>query len=354
MNYRFRIPFVFFAIFTILLLHVSQTHSAEPIAKVSNFKGEVTIQSDSKLTSVTQIGQVINVGDRIQTKEGELQITFNDGAILKIMPFTNSVIQEREEETGWFVFKTKKAVRRITVFVGKLWLKSGSSKTKNYLQTPTAVAGVRGSEIEAGYNNVMSLINVVEGLIDKTGAWQEGTFGNPGANIAKDNPVYKRVEAAKEKLIEATKSGKPVDQAKAQAEALKVIKEAATELKKNEDPKVKQEAEIVDHVADATVAAAEAMVVEEEVKETKEEAEKALQQAKDTGDVEAAKKAEDAVKQAEKTVQSIENAVKETQKAADEARELGEAETKNLTENKKVDLTKLEETSKKATEAKEV
>jgi hypothetical protein len=180
MNPRSRGLIVFLILCMGIVFLNSQAYAQKPIAKVSSFTGEVFMKSDTNVFRVTQIGQILHDGDFIQTKEGEVQITFNDGALMKIRPYTNTMIQEREERSGFWLFKTKKLVRRMTVFVGKLWFKSGVSKRKNFLQTPTAVCGVRGSIVEAGYDNVDSLLNLIEGLVDKLGPWTEGPFADPG------------------------------------------------------------------------------------------------------------------------------------------------------------------------------
>ena len=243
MNSRTRVFFVFLVLCMGIFLLSSQTYAAIPIAKVSSFTGEIFIQSDTSVFRVTQIGQILNDGDRIQTKEGEVQITFNDGALMKIRPFTNTMIQEREEKSGFWIFKTKKLVRRMTVFVGKLWFKSGVSKRKNFLQTPTAVCGVRGSELEAGFDNVESLLNVITGLVDKVGPWKEGPFADPGAAQAFKNKVYTAVAKAQEMMEKAKATGDPEDLAKAQAAALDVVIGAAEVLKTNPDKAVAGEAE---------------------------------------------------------------------------------------------------------------
>jgi hypothetical protein len=244
MDTRSRALLVFLVLCIGVFLFTSQTYAAaSPIAKVSSFTGEALIQSDTNVFRVTKIGQILNDGDRIQTKDGEVQITFNDGALMKIRPFTNTMIQEREEKSGFWLFKTKKLVRRMTVFVGKLWFKSGVSKRKIFLQTPTAVCGVRGSELEAGFNNVQSLLNVIAGLVDKVGPWREGPFADPGAVEAFKNKVYTALAKAQEMLEKAKATGDPEDLAKAQAAALDVVIDAAEVLKTNPDPTVAGEAE---------------------------------------------------------------------------------------------------------------
>jgi hypothetical protein len=122
-----------FALFAGVFLIGSPAYAAKPIAKITSFKGDVIIQSGTQFFKVTQIGQALNEGDRIQTKQGEAEVTFNDGALMSVRPFTNASILEGDEKSGFWIFKTKKPVRRITLFVGKLRFKSGASKRKNYL-----------------------------------------------------------------------------------------------------------------------------------------------------------------------------------------------------------------------------
>jgi len=148
---------VLFALFMGVFLIASEGHSAKPIAKVSGFKGKVVVLSGTKFKDI-KVGLPLMHGDRIQTKDGRAEIKFNDGAVLKVRPYASTMIQEREVKRGWWVFKTKKAVRRVTCFVGSLWFKSGKSKRKNYIQTPTAVCGLRGTTLDVMYDNLMMYI----------------------------------------------------------------------------------------------------------------------------------------------------------------------------------------------------
>lgn len=245
MNPRCRILLVLSILFMGVFLLTPQTYAAKPIAKISSFKGEVSLLSGKKFIKIN-LGQPLMSGDRIQTKEGEVEITFNDGAVMKVRHFSSTMIQEREEKKGWFLFKTKRAVRRLTIFVGKLWFKSGASKRENYMQTPTAVCGVRGSVVEAGFDNVVSLLNVIEGLVDKVGPWEEGPFADPGVLAAGKNMVYSAIAAAHAELQAAEAIEDPDARAEAMAEAemnaLNIVIIIAEVLKTNPDPTVVQEA----------------------------------------------------------------------------------------------------------------
>ena len=78
MNPRFRILLVFLILFMGVFLLIPQTYAAKPIAKISSFKGEVSLLSGKKFITIN-LGQPLMDGDRIQTKEGEVEITFSDG-----------------------------------------------------------------------------------------------------------------------------------------------------------------------------------------------------------------------------------------------------------------------------------
>lgn len=216
-------------ILTVLMLCAMTSVAEAAIGKITAYSGEVLIQSGSqKVVAVTAVGVPVNEGDFIQTKEGTAQVTLNDGSQMKVNPYTTAAIQERDEEQG-VIFKTKQAVRRITVYVGKIWFKSGASDRKNYIQTPTAVCGLRGSEAEMGYDNLNSYLNVLSGQPSIIGAVVQGFFNDPGIDAATKNAVYAQLAAA-------FRSGSVVD-------ALNAAKIAATERAKNPDLNVKAQAQ---------------------------------------------------------------------------------------------------------------
>lgn len=249
MNTRMKGLIVFFILLMGIFFLNSQAYAQkQPIATVSFFTGDVSMKSGTSVFKITQIGQAVYDGDFIQTKDGEAHITFTDGALMKIRPFTNTMIQEREEKSGFWLFKTKKLVRRMTVFVGKFWFKSGVSKRKNFAQTPTAVCGVRGSTLEAGYDNVNSLLNKIEGLFDTVGPWAEGPFADPGVAAALKSTVYAALDNAKTAMEGATTDE---ELANAQKAALDVIILAAAILETNPDPEVAAEAKKIGDAAEA-------------------------------------------------------------------------------------------------------
>jgi hypothetical protein len=185
---------------------------------------------------------MLNEGDRIQTKDGLAEITFEDGSVLKMSPFTSVMIQEREEERGWLL-KTRSTVRRVSVFVGKLWFSSGTSHRTNILQTPTAVCGLRGSVAEIGYDNVSSFLNVISGGSDTIGAFMKGFFENPGVDAALKNLAYQSLVAAGQVYGQAEQTGAALDKLKAELKGLEALKAAAEALRGSPDRTVADWAE---------------------------------------------------------------------------------------------------------------
>ncbi|MFH1980274.1 MAG: hypothetical protein ABIL58_00375 [Pseudomonadota bacterium] len=94
---------------------------AEPVAKITAVTGNVVLLSGADIIQVKAPGQLVNSGDNVQTEDGTAQLTFTDGAILKITPYSSSMVQEQEEESGFLFFKTKTSVPRITAFIVKMW-----------------------------------------------------------------------------------------------------------------------------------------------------------------------------------------------------------------------------------------
>lgn len=257
MNPISRISFLFLALLPAAFLFAPHADASKPVAVVFSSQGEVIVQS-GEIFMITRPALELKDGDRIQTKQGRVTINFEDGAVMKISPFSHVTIRQREEKHEFWFFKPKRDVRRITCFIGKLWLKTGVSKRRQYLHTPTAACGVRGTELEVGYNNVESLLNVLSGAVDKVGVWKEGTFTEPGEEAALKNRVYRAFLKAYEATEKGKATRKKVDAAKGRVEVYRTLKEAADKLRKNPDPIVAGEAQVARNLAAAHLAAAQA------------------------------------------------------------------------------------------------
>jgi hypothetical protein len=269
-------------VFTLSCILILPSSAKASIAKIASFKGEVIVQSGENITKVAAPGYQVNNGDIVLTKQGEAQITFEDGGIVRINPYTQILIQESKEETGVLFFKRTEVARRITCYLGKLWFKSGLSRTRNYLQSPTAVAGLRGSDGDYGYDPVkmQTYLNMYSGEAAVVGNVIRGIFDNPGISAAAKAQIYQSLVQAYNKTEQARMSGNAIGQAQAKIDALKVAKEAAqTLLRNNPDAKVRQQAQLANAAADASIAAAKAALAVELIKNAPKKDAAALQRA---------------------------------------------------------------------------
>lgn len=314
-------PMIMMMILAVLLILPSFAEAS--IGRISSYKGDVLVQSGDTVTKVAAVGHQVKTGDFLLTQNGEAQVTFTDGGVVKVNPKSKIMITERPEQSGTFFKKTSMA-RRITVFVGKLWFKSGQSRTNNFLQSPTVVCGIRGSDADYGYNptTMQTFLQMYSGEAAVTGNVIRGFFENPGITEAAKSKVYQALVQAHEKTEQAKATGNAVDQAQAKVETLAVVKEAALILiQNNPDEKVKEMAQTANATVDANIAAAKAKVAAEQIKEKQKELEKAAKEEKDPAKEKekeaAAKKAAEEVKKAEQAAKAAEQAAKEANKIAD-------------------------------------
>jgi len=260
--------FVLLLIFGLTVLLCCSTEASAAIAKISGFTGKALLHSGADIMLISRIGQEINVGDFVQTENGEAEITFNDGAMLKVSPYTKTMIQEASEESGAWIFKTIQATRRLTCFVGKLWFKSGSSNRRLMMQSPTAVVGIRGSEGDFGFNpdpaRLQTFLNIYVGeVVTVAGSIIRGFFENPGITAAQKSTVYQQLETAYARVVataaanaapNVSENQKTLNDANARLAALDVAKQAATILiQSNPDAVVRNQAQAAIAVIDPMI-----------------------------------------------------------------------------------------------------
>ena len=248
-----------------------QAVGLKEIGKVSKFSGVVSILSGSEVLKVTAVGQKLKTGDRIKTDEGEVEVEMTDGAMMKVSPYTVAGSDERVEKKGILFWKKDEDARRVTCYVGKLWFKSGEkSEKKNYLQTPTAVCALRGSDGDVGYDNKSSFLNMYHGTVAIRGDVSQGSFGNFGRNTAAGSAVYNAISRAIQAAASASvpsagqsEAAKEIVDLKTEKAVLAAVQAAAEALLSNPDPVVQAEAQAVAVIAQAEAKALDARIVVE-------------------------------------------------------------------------------------------
>jgi hypothetical protein len=150
MKPRFRILVLFLVSLVGIFFLTSLAHTSKPIGKITNLKGKVILLSGREFKEV-RIGHPVFHSDWIQTMEGEVDVQFHDGSLLRVKQFSSTIIREREETVSRFS-GAKKTFRRITCFAGTLILKMerafnfDKGRIANYLQSANSVSGVRGTK----------------------------------------------------------------------------------------------------------------------------------------------------------------------------------------------------------------
>lgn len=306
----------FLAVFFLIIFGFAPALHATPIAHVTSFRGEVIVQSEAELTPVTATGHALESGNLILTKEGEAQITFEDGALLDLSPFTTARIQAQEETSGFAFFKRKKDVRRITDHVGKMRFKSGASNAENNLQTPTAVCALRGSEANFGFDNLNTYLDLLSGATDIIGPVLRGFFEAPGISASQKNDIYQALTQTHEIYEKAVQKGDKVEIAGAKVAAAQALVEAAQAMSKNPDTKVSTQASAEIQAAGALKAALTAQAVVETLKEKGASASD-IEKAKKDADTATQAAKEAAAAAAKSDVKGAEESAKKAKEAAD-------------------------------------
>lgn len=179
----------------------------KPIAHLTDFTGTVLINSRGEWGVKPEKNFPLFSMDKIVTRVGTAVITFVDGAVIEIKNNSNLLINEMEKEEG-LIKKVKIVQRRILLFIGKMFFKTGTGQVQTQFETEKTVIGIRGT---AG---VLSIGPDGEIYIEFSEGHAKFTVGDIIKGIAKDvpkelvdqNPIQKAAylaNAAWERCIEA-------------------------------------------------------------------------------------------------------------------------------------------------------
>ena len=128
----------------IILFSAPPLFAQDPIATLTGFSGTVLIKSQGRWAVEPRDNLPLYSQDKVVTRIGNATITFYDGAVLEIKPNSNLLIQEREKRAR-LLGKAKTIERRVLLFLGKLFFKTGRAEVETRFETATAVIGIRGT-----------------------------------------------------------------------------------------------------------------------------------------------------------------------------------------------------------------
>jgi hypothetical protein len=212
-------------------LMVVPAHASEQIASLTEFSGTVIVQSRGDWGVKPEKGLPLYSKDKVVTRTGTAVVTFNDGAVFEIRANTHLLIEEQK--------KTSTITRNVLLLLGKVLFKTGKgSSTQTHLQTPTAIAGLRGTAgtLSIGVDG-RSYIQFTEGGTSYTvGDFISGVAKDVPLELADLNPAQRAAFVAAaaadqaKNAAEASKEGKISDPQAALASA-KAAEAAALEAK---------------------------------------------------------------------------------------------------------------------------
>ncbi|EPE84665.1 sigma factor regulatory protein, FecR/PupR family [Leptospira noguchii str. 1993005606] len=128
-------------------------------AAVVFVKGQVSVMRDEEMK--LHRGDLLNESDIILTGAGgALDISLTDSSIVRVKENSKLILKQLREDNG-FQIKINLASGRVLNIIEK------EKKTSNfYVETPSAVAAVRGTSFEVNASENESMVFVVEGTVE--------------------------------------------------------------------------------------------------------------------------------------------------------------------------------------------
>lgn len=153
------------------LLGTSQALAAlSPVeAKITFLKGKAEVQRGGSLIwAPAMLRMSLTSGDRIATEEGsEVEIKLDDGSVLKMKDKSLLVIERMDRQKKPLI-----TVTRLQALSGKILgciRKLSSKESKFEINTPTAVAGIRGTVFAVFVEGDSTELDVVQGQVAVSG-----------------------------------------------------------------------------------------------------------------------------------------------------------------------------------------
>jgi hypothetical protein len=165
-------------VFLVLILS-SSTYAANGMFMV--VKGDVKVSGSGGAAVVAKVGTKVNQGDQIITGlDSRAKIVMSDRNIINISPNTKVVIEE-------YINDAKSKNVKLGLLEGKIRTnveqKYDNDKNKFEIRTPTAVAGVRGTQFITSYSEATKKTEVItlQGQVE----FKNIVAGNTGAKEEK-------------------------------------------------------------------------------------------------------------------------------------------------------------------------
>lgn len=211
-------------------------------AKVINFTGEVTINRAGVEMKPVK-GLDLMVSDTVKTGKGRISFLLSDESMVSLTAESHFTINEFSRTGGRRKGSFSLAFGKVKSVVSR----SVSSNSEFLVRTPTAVAGVRGTEFYTGYDpqTKKTDIAVLDGIVFVSGEGPKGmgppvnVTANQKTSVGESQPPAPPVPIPKSELNELKKSFDiaRTEEPKQETKQAKSDKEATDEGKEKEKGK---------------------------------------------------------------------------------------------------------------------
>lgn len=162
-----------------LVLALPGTVLAQAVGNIATVSGQAEVGRSGNFTAATA-GMSVQLGDELRTKDGRMRVVFQDDSVLNLAENTTLTVDDQvfQPEQGTFKSLMKVIRGKVRATVGSVYQKPGAEYE---IETPTAVAGVRGTTFIVSYDendNTTEVLGVrgkvhVRGLNERLG---DGVF----------------------------------------------------------------------------------------------------------------------------------------------------------------------------------
>jgi ferric-dicitrate binding protein FerR (iron transport regulator) len=149
------------------------------VGAIASVTGHAEVGRSGQWTPATA-GMGVQLGDELRTKDGRMRVVFQDDSTLNLAENTTLVVDDQVFQPEQSTFKSlMKVIRgKVRATVGSVYQKPGATYE---IETPTAVAGVRGTTFLVSYDeadNTTEVLGIrgkvhVRGLSERLG---DGVF----------------------------------------------------------------------------------------------------------------------------------------------------------------------------------
>jgi FecR-like protein len=153
------------ALAALLFLLFASVAVAEDVGSVASLRGQAEIGRGGAFTPAT-VGAGVQVGDELRTGDGQMRVVFRDDSVIDLAENSTMTVDTQVFDPGSSRFTSlmRLAAGKARALVSKVYGTAGASYE---IQTPTAVAGVRGTSFLIEYDASSDATNVfgIEGRI---------------------------------------------------------------------------------------------------------------------------------------------------------------------------------------------